>query len=76
MTAGLERVGELEVGAGYLEAQVGAVGQLGVDAAWLAQVEAGWRVAAPVDLFGFGRAELAWGVPVEWQAGIGARVRW
>lgn len=74
MGAGLDRVQALPVGGGYVLAELGAAGK-GLSGGWLAQVEAGWHPLAPVDLFAFGRA---WGQlgPPEWQAGVGARVRW
>jgi len=69
-------VGLLGVGEGYAEQPHAVVGQLGVSAGWLAQVEAGWHPVAAVDLFGFGRASGQWGAAAGWQAGAGARIHW
>lgn len=61
----------LPVGAGYIEAQLGARGH-GSDWLGYARAEAGWRPLKPLALFGFAEATTASG----WAAGLGARLSW
>ena len=64
------------VGEGYAELEVSAVGAFKPSASWLAALEVGYRPASAVDMYSFTRVSGQWGAPVEWQAGLGARVHW
>jgi hypothetical protein len=65
VNTGLGQVDQLAVGRGFVDVHAGVSSELGA----FGRVEAGFKPAQDLDLFGFGEASTGDGV----QAGIGAR---
>lgn len=75
--AGLDRVGKLGIGRGFLEAAAGVNSAAGL----FGRLEVGARPAEHVALFGYGQVTAPLpGTPAGWgptaEAGVGARVTW
>lgn len=70
--AGLDRVGSLVPGTGYLELTAGVSKPWDDALSAFARAEAGWKPRENVDLFGFAQVDTQNGA----QAGVGARLTW
>ena len=75
--AGLDRVGKLGVGRGFLEATAGVSSAAGL----FGRLEVGARPLEQVSVFGYGQVTAPLpGTPAGWgptaEAGVGARVTW
>ena len=76
LRSGLAEASTLAVGRADLAAHLGLAAQLGgtVRGDGFARIEAGYRPADPVTLFGYGQARYSPGAPVGLEAGVGARL--
>lgn len=72
---GLDRVSLLPVGGGFASLSAGVAG-VGRGVSGFGQTEVGYRPAAGVDLYGYGKVSVPLTLVPSYEAGVGLRARW